>query len=215
MDFFFPFNYPWLQLPIVCRVSYIDSDSVEGWDGSYCLLSWLSSQITWAPTLYIPLPQHQYVKGMTEEKEGDGGGGKQKVRGHCLFLCFQSSHVTMTRRLPPEAKAGEKVGCGGKVRISLGGKCTTTAEARAFPCISSAPSAYSTTHTRAYIFTVSTKPSLCQGPFAFKCLEPSMEIRNIHSRMSPWLCAACSAYYYSCVCLYMCVLVYLRKCMYV
>lgn len=108
-DFFYPFNYPRLQSP-VCVVFYIDSNSVIRRDSTYCLLAWLSSMITCAPTLYVPIPHHQYAEGMTQEMEVD----REEL------CCFESSHITVTWRLLPERKAGEKVGCAGKVRISLG-----------------------------------------------------------------------------------------------
>lgn len=73
------------------------------------------------------------------------------------------------------------------MRISLGGNVTQQLRPGLSPALS--PSAYSTTHTRAYIFKVNTKPSLYQGPFLFKCLEQSIERRNVHSlRASSFMC---------------------------
>lgn len=116
------------------------------------------------------------------EKEGDGGGGvKQKVRCHFLFLCFRSSHVTTTWRL--KGKQKRKLA----VERKSGSLWGENVQQQLRPGLSPAPAqpplrTVLHTHTRAYIFIVSTKPSLYQGPFAFRCLEPRLEIRNIHSR---------------------------------
>lgn len=104
----------------------------------------------------------------------------------------------MTWRLPPERKAGEKVGCAGKVRISLGGNAQQQLRPGLSPALAQPPLRI-VLHTRAYIFRVNTKPSLYQGPFVFKFLEQSVEIRNELS-FSDWMSlAACILQFYMCM----------------
>lgn len=117
-------------------------------------------------------------------EEAEGGEEEQEERGHFLLLLFKSSYVTLTRRLPPEGKTGEKVGRGGKVSDSLGENVQQLRPG--LPCALARPPRGPVLHTRVYILIVSTKPSLCMGPFTFKCL--SLEITL---RMFPRPCASC------------------------
>lgn len=72
------------------------------------------------------------------------------------------------------------------------------------------------THTCVYIHS-EHKAFTISGPLHIQMPGASMEIRNIHLRMSPLLYSACSAYSYSCVymCLYVCMLISLQMCVYV
>lgn len=143
MNFLYPlviFGYSCL---IVCRASCIDSNSVTGWDCSCCLAP-LTPARSRVPALYVPIPQlhhhhqpQQYAEGLTEEEEGDGGGERQKARGPTFstlaLLCF-------TRHADLKASSRKERVCVCRESEDLsGGKCTTTAETRAFPRISPSP----------------------------------------------------------------------------
>lgn len=161
----------------MCRVFYIGSNSVTGWDCTYSLLTCLSSQITWAPTLYIPLlHQHQYA-----ERRTGGRLRRRRRKGESVWptlffsqlSCFKPSHVTVSWRLPPERKVCVKGMWGSQRNVQQ------QLRPRLSPALTHPP-LHTVLHTRVYIFIVRTKPSLYQGPSTFRCWEQNKKIRNVH-----------------------------------
>lgn len=140
-------------------VFYIGTVKQIGTAHTFCLLD-SPSQITWAPIAYTlhpqPHPHRQYAgrkSGDRSRKRRSRAGGLLSFSQHCGFH---------SSRLSPDRKAGQKVGCAGKVRISLGWAVHSTqysTYAQPPLCI--------VLHTHANIFIVDTKPSLYQGPFVF------------------------------------------------
>lgn len=145
------------------------------------ILSALSGQITWAPTLYVPLPHYNhYAEGMTEEMEGfRGRGGELKGRGaHFLYFHCVALSPDLSRDLKG-LQNGESWCRGKKVSIVEGKMCNNSWD-QGFSLTLALPPLRIVLHTRAYIFTVNTKPSLYRGPSISKCLELSREIGNVH-----------------------------------
>lgn len=89
-------------------------------------------------SIYTPPPTPTLTADMLTEKverdEGRGGAG-QEAGGGRPTVFFSTLWLSFLKAL--SRKAGQKVGCAGKVRISLG--WVYTAEARAFPYVCPAP----------------------------------------------------------------------------
>lgn len=186
----------------------VHCNSVTGWDCTYFLLAWLSRSHELQHYTH-PSPATNMLREWQKKMETDRGRGgrRQKAWGPLSFFsqlcCFNSS------RLSPERKAGQKVGCAGKVRISLGGDVQQQLRPGLSPALAQPPLRI-VLHTHANIFIVDTKPSLYQGPFVFQCLEQSIEIRNMPI-LPDWVLLA--VYITTVICAYACY-VYVGACLF-
>lgn len=161
---------------MVCKVSYINV-SVTGWDRTF------TPARSRVPILYVPIPPPppttcSGTDGRKRRRRRRRGGEKQKAMGPLSssqrLLSFSLSLYTSGW---PEGFF-QKGKCVHRESEALsGGKCTTTAEARAFPCISPGLPA----HTCLYIFIASTKPSLYRGLLHIR--KPAAEHGNKKSAL--------------------------------
>lgn len=190
----------------------VHCNSVTGWDCTYFLLAWLSRSHELQHYTH-PSPATNMLRKWQKKMETDRGRGgrRQKAWGPLSFFsqlcCFNSS------RLSPERKAGQKVGCAGKVRISLGGDVQQQLRPGLSPALAQPPLRI-VLHTCQYIHS-GHKAFTISGPLRIPM--PGAEHRNKKYAHPPWLGAACSVHYYSYMCVCMlcicrCMLVSLQMC---
>lgn len=214
--FFFSSSSSSLTVAYSVQNSYTDSNSVTGWDCTYCLFAWLSQ--AWShelPTLYVPLPHryhdHQYAEGMTErnggksveeeERKAEAGGPLSVSLSYSVALSCNASR--WPEGFLQKGKQERKLAGAGKVRISLGGNVQQQLRPGLSPALPPTPQPCIVLHTHTCIYIHSEhKAFTISGPPTYSNAWSRVwkSKWNVHWRMSPRLPKVCVlVLFYKCI----------------